>query len=432
MSELNLEIAEVFEPLLAPARYKGAYGGRGSGKTRFFTDRLIEDSLYFPSLRSMCIREVQKDLLQSSKFSIEKRLNELRLGQHQGFKVYEDAIVTPGDGLIIFKGMNNFTADSIRSLEGFTRAWVEEAHTLSQASIDTLTPTLRDAGSELWFSWNPRRKTDPVDAMFRARDLPPSAIVVKANWRDNPWFPPDLEIDRQFTLASKPEQYAHVWEGDYVTALSGAYVAKQLAQAKLEGRIGHVNADPLMTVRAYWDIGGTGAKADAVAIWIAQFVGREIRLLNYYEATGQPLAYHVQWMREHGYAKALCFLPHDGSQGDKVFPVSYESALTDAGFDVEVIPNMGAGAKMLRVESARRLLPQCWFDAKCQPGIDALGWYHERRDDARGLGLGPEHDWSSHGFDGFGMMCIAYEAPSARKSNVEYKPPNLGSNSWMR
>ena len=126
MSVLDIATAEVFEPLLAPARYKGARGGRGSGKSHFFADKLIDDSLYERGLLSVCIREVQKDLKESAKRLIETKLTEHGLGEADGFKVYRSEIQTPGDGIIIFQGMQDHTADSIKSLEGFKRAWVEE------------------------------------------------------------------------------------------------------------------------------------------------------------------------------------------------------------------------------------------------------------------------------------------------------------------
>jgi phage terminase large subunit len=183
-----------------------------------------------------------------------------------------------------------------------------------------------------------------------------------------------------------------------------------------------------MTYRAIFDIGGTGAKADAVAIWICQFVGREIRVLNYYEAVGQPLATHVNWLRDNGYGKALIVLPHDGSTNDKVYDVSYESALSAAGFEVTVIPNQGKGAAAMRIEAGRRLFPSIWFNRDTtQGGIDALGWYHERKDKTRNIGLGPDHDWSSHGADAFGLMCVAYEAPVERPERRHV--PRRGS--WM-
>jgi phage terminase large subunit len=170
-----------------------------------------------------------------------------------------------------------------------------------------------------------------------------------------------------------------------------------------------------MTVRLFFDIGGTGARADACTIWPAQFIGKEVRLRDYYEAVGQPLATHVNWLRSKGYTpdKAQIWLPHDGATHDKVHAVSYESALRDAGYSVTVVPNQGKGAAAARVEAARRLFPSIWFDEESTTGgREALGWYHERKDEARNIGLGPEHDWASHGADSFGLMAVAYEEPS--------------------
>lgn len=429
MSVLSLPTAEVFDPLLGPARYKAAFGGRGSGKSHFFADLLIEDSLAERGLRSVCIREVQKSLKESAKRLLEDKLAEHRLGEADGFKVFREVIETPGDGAVIFQGMQDHTAESIKSLEGFKRAWVEEAQTLSTRSLSLLRPTIRSDGSQLWFSWNPRRKTDPVDAMLRGELSPTGTAIVKANWSDNPWLPSVLDQERRDCLRDNPDQYDHIWEGGYAGVTEGAYYAKALAEAKAAGRIGRVAADPLMTYRAIFDIGGTGAKADAVAIWIAQFVGREIRVLNYYEAVGQPLATHVNWLRANGYGNALVILPHDGTTNDKVFDVSYESALTGAGFEVLVIPNQGKGAASMRIEAARRLFPSIWFNQNTtQGGLDALGWYHERKDETRNIGLGPEHDWASHGADAFGLMCVAYEAPEQEQQERRASRRSAG---WM-
>jgi phage terminase large subunit len=247
---------------------------------------------------------------------------------------------------------------------------------------------------------------------LRGEKKPTGATVIRANWSDNPWFPEVLEQERQDCLRDKPEQYDHIWEGDYEVVTEGAYYASDLTTARREGRISRVVADPLMTYRAIWDIGGTGAKADACTIWIAQFIGREIRVLNYYEAVGQPLAVHINWLRDNGYGKALCILPHDGSTNDKVHDVSFESALKQAGFEVNVIKNQGRGAAKMRIEAARRLFPRIWFNEETtEAGREALGAYHEKKDDTRQIGLGPEHDWASHGADSFGLMCVAYEEP---------------------
>lgn len=429
MRTLRLDTPRVFAPLIQPSRYKGAWGGRGSGKSHFFAEHLIESHLLERGLRSVCIREVQKSLKESSKRLIEDKLAKYSIGEADGFKVFNEVIETPGDGIIIFQGMQDHTAESIKSLEGFRRAWCEEAQTLSARSLTLLKPTIRDDDSELWFSWNPRRKTDPVDAMLRGSELPTGAVVVKANWKDNPFFTAVLEQERQDCIRMTPEQYEHIWEGGYATVLEGAYYAKPLAQARQEGRIGKVAPDPLMTVRLFFDIGGTGAKADACSIWAAQFVGKEIRILDYYEAVGQPLSFHLEWLRTKKYdpGKARIWLPHDGSTQDKVYDVSFESALKQAGYQVEVVPNQGKGAALKRIEAARRLFPSMWFnEPTTQPGIDALGWYHEKKDDERNIGLGPEHDWASHGADAFGLMCVAYEAPNPNKwGKINY--PNNGA-----
>lgn len=437
MRTLQIPTAEAFAPLLEPARDKGAWGGRGSGKSHFFAGLMIEDSLAEPGnsgegLRSICLREVQKDLAQSSKTLIESKLSDFRLGEADGFKIYRDCITTPKDGLIIFKGMQDYTAESIKSIEGMKRAWWEEAQTASFTSIKLLRPTMRATGAQMWWSWNARKKTDPVDVMLRGPEIPTGAIVVNANWRDNPWFGPELEEERQNCLRITPDDYDHIWDGGYVTVSSGAYFAKHLNAAKAEGRISRVAADPLMTLRLFVDIGGTGAKADNFVIWVAQFIGKEIRVLDHYEAQGQPLAAHLNWCRERGYEpnKAQFWLPHDGSTQDKVFDVSYESALKAAGYKVTVVPNQGKGAASARIEEARRLFPRIWLNADTtEAGRDALGWYHEKKDDARNIGLGPNHDWASHSADAFGLMCVVYEEPRAPKQAERRR--RTSSHGWM-
>lgn len=427
MSILQIETPRVYQPLLAPARYKGAYGGRGSGKSHFFAEMLVEECLAERGTLAVCIREVQKTLAQSSKRLIEAKIQSMGVGSE--FQVYNDKIETPGDGIIIFQGMQDHTAESIKSLEGFRIADVEEAQTLSARSLTLLRPTIRAPGSQIWFRWNPRRKVDAVDDFLRTRK-PDNAIVVQANWRDNPFWTDELEAERKLDLELYPERYDHIWEGGYATAFEGAYYAQMLAKAKADGRIGKVAADPLLPIRAFHDIGGAGAKADAYTIWIVQWAGDQIKVLNYYESVGQVLAFHVNWMRENGYAKAINYLPHDGVNADKVFTGKrYIDHWEEAGFTCEPpVPNQGPGAAMMRIEALRRLGPKLWFNEDTtEPGRDALGFYHEKKDEARNVGLGPDHDWSSHAADGLGMMAICYEEPSRSANfgrNLVY--PNHG------
>lgn len=420
MNKLQIPTARVFQPLLAPARYKGAYGGRGSGKTEFFAGYLIDECLREPGTRVVCIREVQKTLRDSSKLSIETLIHRHQVAPY--FNVMADRIVTPGNGAIIFIGMTDQTAESIKSLAQNRIAWVEEAQTLSARSLALLDPTLRwerkDASgqvvreSELLFSWNPTRKTDPVDVMFRQRDPSPDKVCVLANWRDNPFFPQSLHKARLKELNEFPERYEHTWEGGYAKAFEGAYYASLLSEAEKSGRVCNLSPDPLLPVRCYFDLGGAGAQADAMAIWVVQFVSQEIRVLEYIEGQGQVLGYYADILRRRGYENARCFLPHDGVTVNSVTGKRYRDHLAEAGFDVETIRNVGKGAATMRVEAVRRVMGRCWFDEKkTEAGRDALGFYHERRDEDRHIGLGPEHDWSSHAADAFGLMALHFEEP---------------------
>jgi len=406
---LRINTPAVFAPLLEPSRYKGAWGGRGSGKSHFFAERLIEDCLAHRGMLALALRETQKSLAQSSKRLLEAKIHALNVGHL--FRIWHDRIETPGDGLIVFQGMADHTAESVKSFEGFKRAWIEEAQAFSHRSLTLLRPTIRAEGSELWASWNPRRKSDAVDDFFRGGKVD-GAVVVEANWRDNPWFPAELEAERQIDLKRYPDRYDHVWEGDYARALEGAYFARELAEARAQGRIGNVARDPLLPVRAVFDLGGAGSHADAMAIWIVQWVGREIRALDYIEGVGQTLGYYVCELRSRGWKNALCILPHDGVNENNITGKRYEDHLREAGFDVSVIRNQGKGAAMMRIEAARRLFGQVWFaEDATEAGRDALGFYHEKRDELRNVGLGPAHDWSSHASDAWGLMCVAYEEP---------------------
>lgn len=212
---LQLQTPAWAVPLLDPARYKGAHGGRGSGKSHFFAEMLIESHLLDQKRRSVCVREVQKSLAQSVKRLLELKIEQMNAGAY--FEVQEACIKSKkGDGLIIFQGMQNHTADSIKSLEGYDCAWVEEAQSLSQRSLDLLRPTIRKPNSELWFTWNPSQATDPVDSLLRGENPPPSAKVIEVNYSDNPWFPDVLRAEMEYDRGRDPDKYAHVWRGGYV------------------------------------------------------------------------------------------------------------------------------------------------------------------------------------------------------------------------
>jgi phage terminase large subunit len=211
VSTLRIETPDVFVPLLQPSRYKGAHGGRGSGKSHVFAEMVIEKCL-IEHTRAVCIREVQNSLEQSVKRLLEDKIAQFNVGKM--FRVLNTHIEAPHDGVVIFNGMQKHTAESIKSLEGYNVAWVEEAQSLSQRSLDLLRPTIREDNSELWFSWNPRHEDDPVDKLLRM-EHPPDAIVVESSYRDNPWFPDVLRQEMEWDRARDVEKYAHIWLGQY-------------------------------------------------------------------------------------------------------------------------------------------------------------------------------------------------------------------------
>lgn len=212
MSTLRIDTPAVFVPLLSPARYKGVWGGRGSGKSHFFAELVVEESIR-RKVDIVCLREIQKSLKFSVKKLVESKIEAMNAGAY--FEVQNEQIKSKHGGNIIFQGMQDHTADSIKSLEGFGIAWFEEAQSATQRSLDLLRPTIRAPGSELWFSWNPNFETDPIDVLLRGDNPPPGATVVCANYKDNPWFPVELLHEMEYDRGRDPEKYAHIWLGEY-------------------------------------------------------------------------------------------------------------------------------------------------------------------------------------------------------------------------
>lgn len=262
MSILAIDTPEVYEPLLVPARYKGAWGGRGSAKSHFFAGLWLEENVS-AKLDFVCLRETLKSL----EFSV-KKLLESKIEQHNAgayFEVQDRRIKSSHGGVTIFEGMQNHTADSIKSLEGFDRSWFEEAQNASNNSLTLLRPTIRKSGSELWFSWNPDLDTDPIDVLLRGTELPPGAVVIKANYMDNPMLPEELRLEMEFDRRRDPDKYAHVWLGEY-RKNSESRVFKNW-------KIEEFEVDPTATIRqgADW-----GFSVDPTTLVQAYIVGRKL------------------------------------------------------------------------------------------------------------------------------------------------------------
>lgn len=431
MTTARLELPPKLIPVfMGEARYRGAYGGRGSGKTRTFAKMAAVRGFQLSQAGQtgviVCGREFMNSLDESSMAEVKAAIaSEPWLAAH--YDVGEKYIRTL-DGKISFAFIGlRHNLDSIKSKSQIHLLWVDEAEPVSETAWIKITPTVREHNSEIWVTWNPERKNSATHKRFR-EDPPEGAKIVQMNYTDNPWFPDVLELERQNDFHRRPDQYAHIWEGDFVTVVEGAYYAKHLAVARQERRIGAVSQDPLMPKKAYWDIG----VSDATTIWVVQFIGHQIRLIDYYEVENQPLSAHLDWLRSQGHGNAECVLPHDGEHRDAVTAIRFEDHIRAAGFDVRTVANQGKGAAMKRIEAARRLFPNMWFDEqKCAAGLDALGWYHEKRDEERGVGLGPMHDWASHGSDSFGLMAVDHEEPYTPAARRRYSSRGSSSASWM-
>ena len=214
--QIQIKTPRWAKPLLRDSRYKAIYGGRGSGKSHFFAELAIEKMVHDPETKIVCVREVQRTLSQSVKLLLENKIKEF--GVEDMFDVQQACIKTKlGTGQIIFQGMQNHTAESIKSLEGYRIAWVEEAQTFSQRSLDILRPTLRKKDSELWFSWNPRNKNDPVDNLFRKSYKPVDSVIIGVNYYDNPWFPDVLKQELEYDKERDIDKYKHIWLGEYLS-----------------------------------------------------------------------------------------------------------------------------------------------------------------------------------------------------------------------
>lgn len=212
---LNIKTPRWAKPLLNPRRYKGAKGGRGSGKSHFFAEMLVESHILNPDCNSVCIREIQKSLKFSAKKLIEDKIRSM--GVSHLFDITLTEIRNKnGNGIIIFQGMQDHTSDSIKSLEGFDIAWCEESQSISKRSIELLLPTIRKKDSEVWFSWNPYMDNDPVETMINW-NKDEDSICIHVNYLENPFIDDILIKEAERHKRNKPDSFDHVWLGKYAT-----------------------------------------------------------------------------------------------------------------------------------------------------------------------------------------------------------------------
>lgn len=398
--QINITLPEKFQPLCMPKRYKAAFGGRGSSKSHSFAMLAVLNCISKGS-RIVCIREVQNTIRDSVRQLLVDKIN--AMGVADMFDILESEIRGKNGSLIIFRGMKDMNAIGIQSLEGFDIAWVEEAQSLSQRSLDVLRPTIRKPGSELWFSWNPRSKKDPVDLFFRGPIKNPDAVCVEMNWMDNPFLPNELLQEKNLDYIRDPVKAQHIWGGGYEQIAEGAYYGKDVVQAENENRITRVPHDRSANVYACWDLG----IGDAMAIWTFQIVGKEWHWINYLEGTNKPLGAYVDALASLPYAVTEHLLPHDAEARELQTGKSRKQFLEERGLKCRVVPNHRVDDG---IEAVRAVFNRFWIDAEaCERGIECIRSYRTEFDHRlQTIKPQPLHDWASHGADAMrvGVMGI--------------------------
>lgn len=405
--ELPPKLVELFS---GEARYRCAYGGRGSGKSRSFAIMAaVRGYIWGNQGRSgqiLCAREFMNSLSDSSFEEVSGAIESYEwLAEY--YEVGE-RYIRSRDGNIefTFAGLRR-NLDSIKSKARILLCWVDEAETVSAIAWDKLDPTIREEGSELWVSWNPESNLSATHLRFRA-DPPKSSKIVEINWKDNPYFPKVLELVRQNDFEKRPENYDHIWEGAFLTHHEGAYYSLEMRDANAQGRITAVPYETRMPVITAWDLG----IGDTTAIWFAQKIGPETRLIDHYETAGVGLDHYVRVLQQKGYIYDQHILPHDVRVRELGSGKSRLETLQSLGLNnIQIAPQLNVDDG---IQAVRSLLATCWFDAeKCSHGIDALRAYHRDYDDNNRVWKGrPAHDWSSHSADAFRYLAVGHRETS--------------------
>lgn len=405
MAQIKLQIPEKFEGFFVkPARYRVAYGGRGSTKSWTFSQMLIIKSME-RKRRILCARELQKSIKDSSHKLLIDTIE--RMGVQREFEIGEAFIRHKATGSdFIFKGLKH-NADEIKSTEGIDICWVEEAHRISAKSMGLLIPTIRKDDSEIWFSFNPEDEDDEVYQRFVINTPPARSMILHINWDDNPWFSKELEEERAYDRENKPKEYKHIWEGKIKAALEGAYYAEELAKIRENNQITSVPYDPGHEVHTWWDIG----ISDYTSIWFVQYIGREVRIIDFYEMNGKGTDFYVKMLKEKDYNYGIHNLPHDAN---------YQQFTLDGRSIYDQFGEMYKGAEFKAhkrthnvnadIHASRTFIPRCVFDKEsCEDGLKALKSYHKKwNEDKNKFEDNPYHDWSSHAADAFRYLAVGY------------------------
>lgn len=415
------EFPEKLSVLFEKSRYKVLYGGRGGAKSWGVARALLILAAKDP-LRILCAREFQTSL----KDSVHKLLCDQiqALGLETFYDVTQATIRAKNGSEFNFVGLKNNVAN-VKSYEGVDICWVEEAQTVSRSSWNTLIPTIRKEGSEIWITFNPELETDETYQRFVVH-APDNAIVRKINWNDNPWFPQTLREEKDALKNRDIQAYNNVWEGLCRVTVDGAIFADQMQQAEFDGRITKVPYEPSKPVHAVFDLGW----ADHTAIWFVQFVGMETRLIRFIQDTQKTMTHYLATLQTFGYVYDTIWLPHDAQNKTLAAAgMTIEEIVRNAGFKTRVLDRVPV---VDSINAARTIFPKCYFDREnCAEGLQCLRHYRYEVDpDTKQFSRNPLHDHYSHGADAFRYIGLMIQEP--RKQRQRPVTAQLGNSmSWM-
>lgn len=336
---------------------------------------------------------------------------------HEG----ELRIDLPNGGRIRLYGADNY--DRLRGIYLDGVVLDEFADMDPRAWSEVIRPALADRQGWAVFIGTPKGRNAFWEVFERARGAEDwFDLRLKAS---ETGIVPQAELDALRAEMSEDE-YAREMETSFEAAVEGAYYARLLTEAETAKppRIGRVPYDPGAEVHAAWDLG----IADSTAIWLAQFVGREIRLIDYVENNGVSLDWYARELKSKPYAYAPLILPHDAQARELGTGKSRVEMLEGLGFKTRIAPRLQVEDG---IETVRRMLPRTWIDEdKCAAGLRAVRDYREKRDEKRRVSLGPLHDWTSHAADALRYLMTAYEEPHQQRART-FQPINTGGGGWL-
>lgn len=412
MTKINLPEWSQF--LNSPSRYKVAYGGRGSGKSWAFAMMLLLQGIKSPQ-RVLCAREVQRSLKDSVHQLLTDQIE--KMGLSAFYEITDSEIRGKNGTLILFAGLHNNSVATVKSFEGVTRCWVEEAQTVSKKSWDILIPTIRAPDSEIWITFNPDLDTDETYKRF-VLNPPTNAAIKKVNWDQNPWFPDTLKDEKDQLRERDFDSYLNVWEGHTRQMLDGAVYANELRKAQEDKRIRELIIDKTIPVQTFWDLGW----ADMTSIWFVQAIpGGEVRVIDFYQNCQKPIDHYAQILQDKGYIYKDWWLPHD-AEHKNMTGRSVKDILTDMGKPVRITPKLSIADG---INAARMLMDRCYFDeTRCADGLQNLRHYRYDVDpNTKMFSNKPLHDQHSHAADAFRYLAVGLDESGSSWGKSINQPP---------